>query len=153
MRVEQVNIFDVMQSSSQIPFPNEEGFISSELLVPFKWECWKYERKDWTLRGGEPYVIEAVLAMLPGNRLYVKDWMLYPFMYELKSSWEVAKKYNAMRSKIVERMAHNDNIQRTWQADEMPQLVDMWKYKDGEYSCEEYAKKIICGYQIGEKGG
>lgn len=148
--MEQVNIFDVMQSGLDVPLPNGEGFIPSDALKPVKWEHWKYAKSDWTLRGGEPYVIDAVLAILPGNRLYVKEWMLYPFMYELKTSWEVAKKYNALRRQIVERMAWNDNIQQTWQVDELPQFSDMWKYKDGEYSCEEYARTALYGYRKAE---
>lgn len=144
----QINIFDMMESSLDVPTPNEDGMISAELLVPIKWERWKFSKSDWTLMGGKPYVIEAVLAVLPGNRLYVKDWMLYPFMFELGSPWEVSKKYNAARAKIVERMVRNNDIQRTWQVDEAPQLEDMWKYKDGEYSCAEYARTALYGYGI-----
>ena len=150
--ISQIGIFDMMTSSLEIPMPNEQGFISAQDLEPVEWERWKYAKSDWTLMGGEPYVIDAVLAILPGNRLYVKEWMLYPFMYEYKSTQEVFKKYRAIRQKIVERMARNNDIQRTWQVDEKPTLQDMWKCGENEYSCEEYARKANHGYQIRAKG-
>lgn len=144
----QLSIFDVMQGDIEVPSVNEEGYIPAELLVPIKFECWKYSNSEWTLHGGKPYVIDAVLAILPGNRLYVKDWVLYPFMHELSTTCEVSKMYHAIRKKIVERMAHDNDFQRTWKVDELLPLEDMWKYKDGEYSCKEYAEKALYGYGV-----
>lgn len=144
----QLSLFDVMQSTIDVPSVNDAGYIPAEALVPIKWECWKYSRSDCTLNGGEPYIINAILAILPGNRLYVKDWMLYPFMHELETTCEVSKMYHSIRKKIVERMAHNDHIHRVWQVDELIPLEDMWLYKDGEYSCREYAEKILYGYGV-----
>lgn len=144
----QLSIFDVMQSTMDVPSVNEEGYISSDLLVPIKWEHWKYADDKLTLNGGEPYVISAILAIFPGNRLYVKDWMLYPFMHELPTACEVSKTYHTIRKKIIERMTHDNEFQRTWKVDELPTFQDMWQYKDGEYSCKEYAEKMIHGYGV-----
>lgn len=143
-----MSIFDIMEGAESIPSVNDEGYIPSEELIPLKWEAWKYSNSEWTLSGGKPYIIDAVLAILPGNRLYVKDWMLYPFMYELNSAGEVLNMYCALRKKIVERKARNNDSQKTWQADELPPLEDMWKYKEGEYSCKEYAKTALYGYGV-----
>lgn len=146
--MEQLSIFDTIQFSFSVPDVNSEGYIPSEDLVPIKWEAWKYSRDDWTLRGGEPYIIDAFVALLPGNRVYVKDWMLYPFMHECKNAMDADKLYFSLRKKIVEREKYNSSIQRTWKVDSLPSLEDMWKYKDGEYSCKEYAKTALYGYQI-----
>ena len=146
--MEQMSIFDTIQSSFSVHVVNNEGFIPAEDLVPVGWEAWKYSRDDWTLRGGEPYIIDAFLALLPGNRVYAKEWMMYPFMYECKTAMEADKLYFSLRKKIVEREKYNSTIQRTWKVDSLPPLVDMWKYKDGEYGCEEYAKIALYGYQM-----
>ena len=148
---EQLSIFDLMQPVSDVPVVNSEGCIPAELLKPTKWEAWKYSRVDCKLNGG-PYVINAMLAILPGNRLYAKEWMLYPFMHELKSSLEVEKMYQKIRKKIVERIEWNNDKQKTWQIDELPDLEDMYLYKDDEYSCKEYARKMIYGYSPQKEG-
>lgn len=145
---EQINLFDMIQSPLEIPEVNAEGYIPSSELHPIRWEAWKYFKKDWTLNGGAPYIISAMLAILPGNRLYVKEWMLYPFMHELKSSEDVERMYHAIRKKIIEREERNDENQRTWQVEEMPPLEDMWQYEKGEYSCKEYAGKMLHGYGV-----
>lgn len=146
--VVQMSIFDIMEGAENIPSVNDEGYIPSEELVPLKWEAWKYSNSEWTMNGGKPYIIDAVLAILPGNRLYVKDWMMYPFMYELKSAGDVLNMYCALRKKIVERKARNNDVQKTWQTDELPLLEDMWEYQEGEYSCKEYAQKTLYGYGV-----
>lgn len=148
---EQISIFDILQpslivSDTNVPEVNENGYIPSEKLVPVKWEAWKFSRNDWTLRGGEPYIIDAFLVILPGNRLYVKEWMTYPFMYECKTAIKTDKMYYSLREKIVERIKDNNDIQQTWKVDTLPPLENMWKYKDGEYSCKEYAEKILYRY-------
>ena len=144
----QVNLFDICECSSDIPSPDEKGCISSELLKPIRWEAWRFSRTDWTMNNGCPYIITALLAVLPGNRLYVKEWMMYPFMYEFASSDELEKVYNAKRKKIVERIQHNNNIQNTCQINVLPSMEDMYRYKNGEYSCKEYADKVLYGYGI-----
>jgi len=143
---EQLSIFDVMQSGMDVPTVNEKGYIPAEALVPIKWEHWKYSDSTMTLRGGEPYVIDAALAILPGNRLYVKDWMMYPFMYEFDTSCAVSKEYFAIRKRIVERKKNDNDTRKTWQVDELPTLRDMWKCEERRYSCEEYAHKTLYGY-------
>ena len=99
--MDQINIFDVMQSAYDVPDPNEEGMIPAELLTPISWDRWMYSNDNWTKNGGAPYIIEAVLAKLPGNRLYVKAWMLYPFMHEFSSSEKLEKAYIAERKKSL----------------------------------------------------
>lgn len=148
---EQLSIFDILKPSDEVPVVNSDGFIPAKLLAPTRWEAWKYSNTDFELNGG-PYVINAMLAILPGNRLYVKEWMLYPFIHELKSSLEVEKMYQKIRKKIVERIEWNNDKQKTWQIDELPDLEDMYLYKDGEYSCKEYARKMIYGYSPQKEG-
>lgn len=147
----QYSIFDYLLPKENVPTVNIRGYISADLLIPSRWEAWKFSRKDATLLGGKPYVIDAVLAVLPGNRLYVKEWMLYPFMHELKSAEKVEKMYQEIRAKIVDRIARNNEIQNTWQVNELPPLEDMWQFKDGEYSCKEYASKMMYGYKVNIK--
>ena len=147
---EQFSIFDFILPAEKVPTVNGEGRILADLLIPSRWEAWKYSRSDWTLNGG-PYVINAILAVLPGNRLYVKEWMMYPFMYEMKSALEVDKMYQKIRSNIVERISRNNEIQRTWSVNELPPLEDMWLFKDKEYSCKEYASKMLYGYRANIK--
>lgn len=151
--MEQINMFDVLQSSlnitdEDVPTINDEGYIASEKLIPVKFEAWKFSRDDWTLSGGEPYIIDAFLVILPGNRVYAKEWMMYPFMYECKTAKDADELYFSLRKKIVEREKTNNNIQRTWKTDSLPALEDMWKYKDGAYGCKEYATTALYGYQI-----
>lgn len=137
----QTSIFDVGECPADIPVPDENGCITADQLTPIRWEAWKFSNSDWTLFGGKPYVTDAVLVILPGNRLYVKEWMLYPFMYELASAEEVEKQYYSLRKKIVERMKNNNETQKTWQVDALPQLSDMYLCNTGTYSCLEYAKR------------
>lgn len=143
---EQLSIFDIIKPSTTIPAVDKEGRIKSELLVPERWEAWKFSKSDWSLNGN-PYIIDAVLVVLPGNRLYVKEWMLYPFMHELKSAEAVDKMYHTIRKKIVEKIEQNNDIQKAWQVNELLKLEDMYWYKDGEYSCKEYAEKMLYGYK------
>lgn len=143
---EQINIFNFINTTYDVPIADSTGKIASDLLIPECWEAWHYYRSDCTLNNG-PYIINALLVILPGNRLYVKEWMKYPFMYELKSRVDVEKMYQQIRLKIVGRMENNSDSERTWQTDTLPTLEDMYKYKDGEYSCKEYADKILFGYK------
>lgn len=148
--MEQYSLFDMAEPAVEhdrsVPTVNSEGFIPAAQLIPEKWEAWKFANSKWTMLGGKPYVIEAVIALLPGNRLYVKEWMLYPFMYEFSTPTKAYKKYLECREKIVEYMKYNDEHRHTWQLDELPELSDMWRYADGEYSCKEYAMTAIHGH-------
>ena len=152
---DQFNLFDTfaepapsIRKKSHIPQVNAEGFIPADQLIPEKWEAWKYADDNATL-AGKPYVIDAVVALLPGNRLYVKEWMLYPFMWEFSSPSKAEKMYLTHRQKIVERKQWDnpEKGKRTWQSDVLPPLKDMWQYEDGEYSCYEYAATKLHGYR------
>lgn len=143
---EQLSFFDLGQPEVKIPEVNEKGFIPAEELVPTRYEAWKYSNDNLSLRDG-PYIIDAFVAILPGNRLYVKDWMLYPFMHEMKTAMAVEKAYHKAKESIEERIQWNDEHKRTWKIDSLPALEDMWKYKDGEYSCKDYAEKMLYGYK------
>ena len=151
---DQFSLFDAFSENTSsgsvvtnVPSVNSEGFIPADQLVPEKWEAWKYSDDNATLSGGRPYIIDAVVALLPGNRLYVKEWMLYPFMFEYSSPAKAEKKYLEYRQKIVERKQFDRPGKRTWQVSEMPPLKDMWQFADGEYSCCEYASTMLHGYR------
>ena len=145
--MEQLNIFDTIQITCDIPKPNAQGMIPAEQLIPIRWKHWRYSNDNWTLGDGtSPYIIEACLVKLPGNRLYAKEWMKYPFMYEFASSEKLERAYAAAQKRIEERMERNNDTQRAWEVNYPPRLEDMWRYKDGEYSCREYAEKVLFGY-------
>lgn len=143
----QLSIFDILQPEKEIPTVNGEGYIPACELDPIRWEAWHYSNSKWTMNGGQPYMIKAVLAVLPGNRLYVKEWFTYAFMHELKDENAIEKMYACIRKKIVERMEYNNDYQKTWQVNELPALRDMWRYKEGEYSEKDYAEKMLYGYR------
>lgn len=146
--VNQMSFYDFTgETVTPIPQVNAEGYIPAEQLVPVRWEAWKYHENNKTFMNGKPYILDAVVAVLPGNRLYIKEWMLYPFMYELESAKEVDKMYEQARERIVWRMTRNSRNCQTWQVNELPELSDMWKYSDTEYSCKEYAETRLYGHQ------
>lgn len=144
--------FMEMEPAEWVPKVNDEWYIPSSELIPKRWEAWGHQNYTYTMGKDDhgnpkPYIINAVIAVLPGKRLYVKEWMMYPFMHELKSDAEVEKMYRRLRSKIAEWESYNSNVKRTWKLDYLPELEDMWWYKDGDYSCREYAQKMLSGYE------
>lgn len=148
---EQLSLLDMMQSGMEVPRVNIGEYIPASQLQPIQWEAWKYSNSEWTLLGGKPYIIDAFVALLPGNRIYVKEWMLYPFMFDLGTSVKAEKQYEKLRQKIAtERSNCKPGTEMCWKADKLPAMEDMWQYKDGEYSCQEYAEKILYGYQMGQ---
>lgn len=157
---DQFNLFDsaefIVESKSTgtsiVPEVNEEGFIPADQLVPIKYEAWKYENKSWTLNNG-PYVIDAYVAMLPGNRLLVKEWMLYAFMHTYKTEKQCEEAYLNLRKEIKKKSLKNNDTQRTWSVPDLPPLHDMWLYEPGEFSEKEYAQKRLYGYQLQRKEG
>lgn len=149
--MEQLNIFDalnIMQTGFNIPVCNEKGYIPADHLIPIKQESWTFHKKDWTLRGGEPYIIHSTVAILPGNRLYYKKWVEYPFMVELPNAKAVDELYYTIRQEIKEKAYHDNELQHTYTSKAMLPLEDMWQYEDGKYSCEQYAKTRLYGYSL-----
>ena len=144
--MEQLSIFDDF-----IEEEKSEDYISANDLIPEKWERWKFRDIRLTQRNGDIYEIEAVVALMPNNRVYVKEWMKYPFMYEFSTFREASKKYLEYRNIIVERMKYNNWHKKTWQTDEPPVFSDMWRCGEKEFSCFEYADKVNNGYNIANR--
>ena len=136
----QVSIFDIMFSynEAQIPQPDSEGRIKAEDLIPIQWMAWKHPKNSYqTIYDCR----DAYAVLFSGNRVLVKDWMLYPHMEEYESTEEAYKEYEKARKKIETANSLNDK-DKMWVSEELPEIEDMYQYEEGKYSCREFVEKI-----------
>lgn len=145
----QLSLFDFLSidleelpdsSIEDIPMPDENNMIPAGKLKALEWEAWDYFNLNLTLNDG-PYEIKAFLAILPGNRLYVKGWMRYPFMYQFANEKQLRKAYETERKLIAEwKFIENSEREGLFQIDRMPLMEDMYEFQENEFGCFDYCK-------------
>lgn len=134
--MEQLNLFDLGMENQYTEKTSEKIIKAPEMKVikmeSYAYTCslWYYEERNYW------HVITATIALLENNRVYLKEFTTYPFLYIFENEQKAYKFYVEKLNELRNHGKGSREIQVKLNIHN--ELEDMYYCEKNRYGCFEY---------------